>query len=156
MRDAGHILLHQFYILKGTKWGCKAAEPRTKLISMSAHPAIYLSLYFYNADVYSEIAQSSYHGCRVIPPSPSLTASLITHAWNHSFLFRTWIVGTIKELLRNLSHAADICDSIKVGHIYFYTDISPPFPITSLIEQTVLCTSLYTLEHSKEWSASIY
>lgn len=31
MRDAGHILLHQFYILKDTKWGCKAAEPRTKV-----------------------------------------------------------------------------------------------------------------------------
>ena len=70
-----------------------------KLISMSVHPAIYLSLYFYNVDVYSEMAQSLYHGCRVIPPSPSLTASLITHAWNRSFLFWTWMVvyPTFKE-----------------------------------------------------------
>lgn len=31
VRDAGHILLHQFYVLKDTKWGCEAAEPRTKV-----------------------------------------------------------------------------------------------------------------------------
>lgn len=39
VRDAGHTLLHQSDRLKDTKWGCKAAGPRTKLISMSVHLA---------------------------------------------------------------------------------------------------------------------
>lgn len=58
VRDAGYILLHQFYILKDTKWGCKAAKPRTKVdfhVSALSHlpPTTVL-----HVERYSEMAQS--------------------------------------------------------------------------------------------------
>lgn len=43
VRDAGHILLRQSDRLKDTKWGCKAAGPRTKAefhVSAFSHPRV--------------------------------------------------------------------------------------------------------------------
>lgn len=44
VRNAGHILLNQFHILKDTKWGCKAAGTRTNIGFHVSASATYLSL----------------------------------------------------------------------------------------------------------------
>lgn len=112
-----HIITSILYT-QGHKMRCKAAEPRTKAdvhVSASSHLPLTVLLQHRcicrdGSEFISWMQSNS--------PISSLTASLITHAWNHSFLFWTWMVvyPTFKERIT----CGWLCDSINVGHLFLY------------------------------------
>lgn len=100
VRNAGHILLNQFYILKDTKWGCKAAGTRTNIdfhVSASA-------TYSHSSSRMQMSVQGQggalWHVSKGIPLPLRLIASLTTWAGN---LSSSQLVYHCIPLLRNLT-----------------------------------------------------
>lgn len=141
VRSAGHILLNQFYILKDTKWGCKAAGTRTNTDFHVSASATYLSLQFQNANVCSETGRS-FVPCKQWGSSTTKTHSFTDQmGWESSILSACTVLHPTSQEL-NQVWLPHVTQTMRIPVIYTQT-LYLPSPLLAL-----LYTSLYTQQES--------